>query len=111
MEPSYFALQGLEQLNDTITDVKLYCNNPDLKVLGILITRYTRRMNITKIALEEIYEKAKEFDMPVFESKIAEAIVIKESQALQIPLVNHEPKSKAYQEYTEFAEELIRKVK
>ena len=68
-------------------------------------------MNITKIALEEIYEKAKEFDMPVFESKIAEAIVIKESQALQIPLVNHEPKSKAYQEYTEFAEELIRKVK
>lgn len=110
MEPSYFALQGLEQLNDTITDVKRYCNNPDLKVLGILLTRYTKRMNITKIALEEIYDKAKEFDMPVFESKIAEAIVIKESQALQLPLVKHEPNSKAYKEYTDFADEVIRKV-
>ena len=48
--------------------------------------------------------------MPVFESKIAEAIVIKESQALQLPLVKHEPNSKAYKEYTDFADEVIRKV-
>lgn len=110
MEPSYFAVQGLEQLSDTIADVKMYCNNPNLKVLGILLTRYTKRMNITKIALEEIYEKAKEFNMTVFQSKIAEAVVIKESQALQVPLVKHEPTSKAYQEYMAFAEEVIKGV-
>lgn len=110
MEPSYFALQGLEQLSDTITDVKMYCNNPNLKILGILLTRYTKRMNITKVALEEIYEKAKDFEMPVFKSKIAEAVVIKESQALQVPLVKHEPSSKSYQEYMAFAEEVIKGV-
>ena len=110
MEPSYFALQGLEQLNDTIKDVKMYCNNPNLKVLGILVTRYTKRMNITKIALEEIYDKAKEFDMPVFDCKIAESVVIKESQALQIPLASHEPNSNSYSEYMAFAEEVIKGV-
>lgn len=110
MEPSYFALQGLEQLNDTIIEVRKYCDNPNLKVLGILVTRYTKRLNVSKIALEEIYSKAQEFNIPVFDSRIGEWVVVKEAQALQIPLASHEPDSSAYSEYMAFTEEVIKGV-
>lgn len=108
MEPSYFALQGLSQLNETIEEIREM--NEKLKVLGILQTRYTKRNNITQVATEEIQEKAEEFGIQVFKTRIQESVVVKESQALQLPLAMHEPKSKPYLQYQEFTNELLSEV-
>lgn len=108
MEPSYFALQGLSQLNETIEEIQGM--NEKLKVLGILQTRYTKRTNITQVATEEITEKAEEFGIPIFNTRIHESVIVKESQALQLPLVMHEPKSKPYQQYKDFTDEVLSEV-
>lgn len=108
MEPSYFALQGLSQLSETIEEIQGI--NEKLKVLGILQTKYMKRTNITQVATEEITEKAEELGIPLFHTRIQESVVIKESQALQVPLAAHEPKSRPCQQYRDFADEIIREV-
>lgn len=110
IEPSYFAVQGLEQLNDTINNVREYCNNPNLKVLGILITRYAKRRNLIDVAIKSIGDKASEFGIGMFETKISEAVVVKESQALQIPLIKHSPGCSAIEQYNQFTEEILKGV-
>ena len=39
-----FSVHGIGQLADCIEDVRRYCQNPSLKVDGILLTRYTDRI-------------------------------------------------------------------
>jgi chromosome partitioning protein len=50
---SYYALQGMELLQNTITDVKENINE-DLRLAGILITRYDSRTSICGAMAEEI---------------------------------------------------------
>lgn len=109
-EPSYFALQGLEQLNNTIETVREYCNQ-NLKILGVLLTRYNKRTNLAKFAVEEIEDVVKDMKTTIFNTKISESIVVKEAQSLQIPLNKHETKSTVNKQYREFAKELLEGVK
>ena len=66
MQCEYYALEGLTQLMLTIRKVKqLY--NPGLTVLGILITMYNGRLNLSVQVLEEIkkyYAEAPSYGMP-----------------------------------------------
>lgn len=109
-EPSYFALQGLEQLNNTIETVREYCNQ-NLKILGVLLTRFNKRTNLAKFAVEEIEDVVKDMGTTIFSTKIGESIVVKEAQSLQIPLNKHEPKSTVNKQYREFAKEVLEGVK
>lgn len=109
VEPSYFALQGLDQLKDTIDTVKEYFNEK-LQILGILLIKYNSRSNINKFALEELEKKAEEYGVKLFKTTIRESVAVKESQSLQTPLSQHAPDSNPFLDYTAFAEEVMKGV-
>lgn len=109
VEPSYFALQGLGQLYETISTVKEYCNK-NLTLLGIVLVKYNARTNLNKSASDDVYDAAKQMDTKVFNTKIHESTVVKESQGMQIPLSKHAPKSKPFQDYMSLSAEIIKEV-
>jgi len=55
VQAEYLAVVGLAQLTNTITLVKRNLN-PDVKITGVLITRYKARTTLSK----EVYSKVKE---------------------------------------------------
>ena len=103
-----YSLQGLSQLNATITKVKRRCN-PALNVTGILITRYNGRAILSQELRETIENKAaRAVGTSVFQSIIREGIAIKESQTQQSSLYASAPKSNAAGDYLAFIDEYLK---
>ena len=109
IEPSYFALRGLGQLSKTINTVQEYCNKK-LKLLGIVIVKYSDRTNLNKAVKDDVYEAGRVLNTKVFNAKIREATAVKESQGMQVPLSQYAPNSKAFLDYQELTNEILKGV-
>lgn len=106
MSSDIYSIQGLSQLNGIVENVKRYCNK-DLKIAGLLITKYHDRQNLSKILMDQIQEAAKGLDTIVFKTKIRESVAIKESQLLQSDVFKEAPQANAVIDYNSFIDELI----
>ena len=105
-----YSVDGLEDLASTIASVRKY-TNPDLKVLGILLTRYSPRTNISQVIYEMASQRAEEFGTKVFKSTIREAVAIREAQAVGQDIFSYAGKSKVASDYEEFAKEAMKAMK
>lgn len=105
-----FSLQGIVQLSDTINSVKRY-TNPDVKILGILLTRYNGRTILSQDLTVTLEGMAAELNTRVYGSKIREAIAIKEAQAIQESIYTYAPKGNATSDYIKFLDEYLNQVK
>ena len=101
-----YSLQGISQLYNTIETVKRYCN-PSLKIIGIILTRYSSRSVLSREIAEAIEATANELQTILFKAKIREAVAIKESQAQRQSIFSYAPKSNVATDYVEFIEELL----
>ncbi|CZE33331.1 sporulation initiation inhibitor Soj homolog [Streptococcus pneumoniae] len=101
-----YSLQGITQLNNTIQVVKKY-TNPDLKVLGITLTRYNARATLTRELTELLERTAKELDTKVFKTRIRENIAVKEAQAVRQNLYEYAPNSNASKDYQALTKEIL----
>lgn len=101
-----YSLQGISQLHNTITAVTKYCN-PELKVLGVLLTRYNGRSIIRREVAELLESHANKMNTKLFASRIRECTALVESQAVQDTIYKYAPKSNATKDYMAFVEELL----
>ncbi len=101
-----FSIQGIDQLADTVSAVKKYCN-PALKLSGILITRYNGRAILSRDMAALMEKMAERLGTRLFKAKIREAVAVKEAQAQQKSLAAYSPKSKPAADYQAFADELL----
>ena len=101
-----FSLQGVGQLYSTIQAVKTYCN-PNLRILGILLTRHTDRFILNRGMRELLEDTAREIESRVFQSSIREAVVLREAQAARQSIFSYAPKSKQAEDYQAFVEEFL----
>ena len=101
-----FSLQGVGQLYSTIQAVKTYCN-PNLRILGILLTRHTDRFILNRGMRELLEDTAREIESRVFQSSIREAVVLREAQAARQSVFSYAPKSKQAEDYQAFVEEFL----
>ena len=101
------SLQGIGLLYEAIGAVKKY-TNPDIKVEGILITRYNGRAILSKDMRANLEATATELGTKVFSTPIRECTAIKEAQAMQRDIYSYAPRSNATADYTELLDELIR---
>jgi len=102
-----YSLQGIEQLAETMKPVKKYCNH-DLKVEGILLTRYSPRSVLSRDVADLAGQLAEKIGTKLFKTTIREAIAVKEAQISQQSLFQYAPKAKVTDDYTKFIEELIK---
>lgn len=101
-----FSLQGISQLNTTIQTVKKYCN-PELSILGIVLTRFNGRTIIRQEISELLEETAKQLKTKVFSARIRECTALVEAQARRQSIYEYAPKSNATADYYELVNEII----
>ena len=104
-EPRPFALQGLGKLHDTIESV-----NPSLKVLGILLIKYSNRTVLNRDIKTMIEDYAKQMNTIVFHTSIREGIAVAEAQTVREPLIDYAKSSKPNIDYKAFTTELLQKI-
>lgn len=107
MAADLYSIQGLSQLNGLISNVRKYCNK-NLKLAGLLITKYHGNQNISKAVSEKIAQIAQELNTRVFTTKIRESVAIRESQLLQSDIFKDAPRANATVDYADFIDELLK---
>lgn len=107
VQADMFASQSLYQLKGTIDQVRQYCN-PELRVAGVLFTRYSSRTTLAKTMWEKTYNMAEEkLGYHCFRYPIREGVAVKEAQTLRVPLIRYSPNSKPCQDYERALDEII----
>lgn len=105
-----FSLQGISHLYDTIETVRRYCN-PELYIMGIVLTRFTARTIISREVAEMMEGVAARLETQLYETKIREATAIKEAQATRQSIFEYAPRSNAAADYSALVEEIIGGIK
>lgn len=104
MAGDYYGMLGVSLLLDTINEMKAEIN-PDLKILGILPTRFTRTTH-TREVLERT--KAELGDsIHIYDFHIPESVRFREATALGKTIFEYEPDSAGAQAYKQLAEEVV----
>lgn len=104
-----YSLEGIEDLQETIQPVRKYCN-PSLKILGILLTRYSPRSILSREVTTLAEQLAEKLETTLFKSTIREAIAVKEAQISKQSLFTYAPKAKVTEDYTAFIEEMLERI-
>ena len=99
-----YSIMGLSDLFENIQDAKRSFN-PDLKLDGVLITRFTEQANLNKQLRAALDDLTRQAGTKLFKSVIHEGIKVKEAQAVRESLFNYAPKSRPAQDYLAFIEE------
>lgn len=102
-----FATAGIQQLARTVENVKKYCN-PNLKIKGILFTRYNPRTNISKQVKEIAESFAEHIKAPVYDTTIRNGIAVEEAQANKEDIFTYNSKSSVAEDYRVFIEEYLK---
>ena len=107
IQPSYLCLEGTDDLLETIEKVKKVAN-PNLQIIGVLITLYDKRTNIAKDGEERV---KKVFGKKVLKNAISKSVKLEESPAYKESIFTYAPYSIGAAQYRKAAEEIIRRAK
>jgi chromosome partitioning protein len=105
LQCEYFALEGLAMLLRTISIFQRKLN-PKLEVLGILLTMFDRRNNLSFRVWEEVN---KCFSDTVFKTVIPRNVKLSESPSHGKPALLYDISSKGAESYLQLAAEIIEK--
>ncbi len=99
----YYALEGLSQLVKTIKMVK-DSFNPNLRLRGLLLTMYDKRVNLSKQVEEEV---RKYFGRKVFQSVIPRSVRLAEAPSFGMSIFGYAPHSRGGESYRNLAREIL----
>ena len=106
IQSSYFALEGTDDLLETIEKVRSRAN-PLLRILGVVITMHDRR---TALARDIRGQIDKVFGNKVFRTVITKSVRLEESPAYKESIFKFAPDSSGASEYYRLCEEVIDRV-
>jgi len=106
IQSSYFALEGTDDLLETISKVRERAN-PKLEMLGVLITMHDRRTTLARDIQKRIN---KVFGAKVFRTIISKNVRLEESPAYRESIFSFAPKSKGAADYYSLCEEVMDRV-
>ncbi len=104
IQSSYYALEGTDDLLETFEKVRMR-SNPNLELLGVLVTMFDKRMVIAKDSLAHI---KKLFGNKVFKTVISKNVRLEESPAYKESIFTFAPNSKGASDYKKLAEEVLK---
>lgn len=105
VQAEFLALAGLAQLTNTIAIVKQSLN-PDIKITGVIITRYKARTKLSK----EVYNKAKEiYPQAIFKTPIRDAVDVAEAPTAGTDIFHYNKRSNGAKDYLSIVDEIIKR--
>ena len=106
MQCEFYSLEGMSQLLNTVKKIKqLY--NPDLRLVGILLTMYNGRLTLTTQVVAEL---KKYYEDALFKVPISRTVRISEAPGYGEPICYHDPYGKGSLEYAAVAKELMLRI-
>ena len=106
IQSSYFALEGTDDLLETIGKVKRRAN-PRLQILGALLTLFDKRTLLSKDIQKQV---RKVFGDKVFDTVISKSVRLEESPAYREPIFSYAPRSSGAYQYYKLSEEVLSRV-
>ena len=99
----YFALEGISELLDTVNRVR-HSLNPGLAILGILLTMFDDRTNLSNQVREDL---RRYFPREIFATVIPRNIRLAEAPSFGKPIVIYDIRSKGAESYINLAKEIL----
>jgi chromosome partitioning protein len=106
IQSSYFALEGTDDLLETIDKIKAR-PNPSLRILGVVVTLHDKRTVIGKDVFDQIKGV---FGDKIFKTTISKSVRLEESPAHQESIFTFAPRSSGAAEYYSLSEEVLSRV-
>jgi chromosome partitioning protein len=106
IQAAYFAIEGTDDLLETYARIRSR-PNPDLKVLGVVITLFDKRTNISRDTHEQIRSV---FGEQLFKTRISKNVRLEESPAYKETVFTFAPKSSGAEDYKKLAQEVLHRV-
>ncbi len=106
IQAAYFAIEGTDDLLETYGRIRAR-PNPDLKVLGVVITLFDKRTNISRDTHEQIRAV---FGNALFKTRISKNVRLEESPAYKETVFTYAPKSSGADDYRKLAQEVLQRV-
>ncbi|MGQ9631643.1 MAG: AAA family ATPase [bacterium] len=103
IEPAYYPLVGIAQLTRTIKQVKSKLN-PDLKIFGVLLTKYDKQLNIAKESLAQVKSW---FGNLVFKTVIPLNVRLSESPSQKKSIFEYARTSAGANAYRDLVKEIL----
>ncbi len=104
VQAEFYALEGLSQLTTIVRRIK-DALNPDLTILGVLITMYDARQRLATEVLDEV---SRYFPDRVFATQIPRNVRLSEAPSHGKPAVLFDVKSRGAQAYLALAREVLK---
>jgi chromosome partitioning protein len=101
----YYALEGLSQLLSTVQLVQRSLN-PELRLEGVLLTMYDRRLRLSNQVAEEAIDF---FGETVYETKIPRNVRLSEAPSFGKPILLYDVECVGARSYLDLAQEVIQK--
>ena len=98
MIPEILSLLGINQLKETIDTVRKYYNN-HLRILGVLLTKFNKRLKLTREVEEMTTEIAWQLGTVVLDERIRTSIAVAEAPAHAESIMRYAPRANATQDY------------
>ncbi len=106
MQCEFYSLEGMTQLFNTVKKIKqMY--NPELQIVGILLTMYNSRLTLTNQVVAEL---KKYYSEKLFKVPISRTVRISEAPGYGEPICYHDPYGKGSLEYAAVAKELMLRI-
>lgn len=106
IQSSYFALEGTDDLLETIEKVRSR-PNPDLELLGVVVTLFDKRTALSKDVESQIRDVFREKS---FKTIITRSVRLEESPAHKETIFSFAPKSSGAAEYQNLSKEVLKRV-
>lgn len=105
-EANELSTDGIVSISDSVKEVREYYNS-NLKIAGILLTRYRGRTNIAQ-DYKEIFQKyAEMIGTKLFSTEIRETIAFSEVPSVHQPIFAYRKDSSGTEDYASFTNELL----
>lgn len=106
MQCEYYSLEGLSQLISTIKTCKrLY--NQELQILGILITMYNGRLNLSMQVMDEL---KKYYAGKLFKTTILRNVKLSEAPSYGTPIIYYDKHCKGAEAYYAVSDEILERI-
>ncbi|MDA2913019.1 ParA family protein [Acidobacteriia bacterium AH_259_A11_L15] len=106
IQAAYFAMEGTDDLLETLERIRAR-PNPDLHLLGVVVTMYDPRTNIARDSYKHIKSV---FGDKLLRTQISRSVRLEESPAYKESVLTFAPKSPGAQEYVKLSREVLERV-
>lgn len=108
-EPRPAALRGIQRLHTTIKTIQNSLNS-NLKILGILLIKYSNRTILNRDIGHMIEDYAEQMNTTIFNATIREGVALAEAQTMRTPLIDYAKSSKPNIDYKAFTTEVLQRI-